>query len=298
MKQVLRKGFKHIVVDDVPDPVLAPHHVLVRPHYSLISSGTETASTHPDVLKTFAENSSHLRQVLEVASRQGPLSTLRDVVRAKFNTHAVLGYAGAGVIVDRHPTVSDFAIGDRVAYDGEGTGHAETILAGRHQAARVPDGLGLDEASFATVGAIAMNAVRQAEIQIGDVVAVVGLGLVGQIVTQLVRQQGGVAIGIDVKQDRVDLALRLGADRGVSGAAVADDVRVITDRRGADCVIVAAAARSDGPAKLALELCRDRGRIVIVGAIETNFPWLAMSLKEVRVVMARGYGPSRLKNGR
>ncbi len=290
MKQVLRKGFKHIVVDDVPDPVLAPHHVLVRPHYSLISSGTETASIHPDLLKTVAENPSHIRQVLDVASRQGPVSTLREV-QAKFSAYAVLGYAGAGVVVDRHPSVTDLAIGDRVAYGGEGTGHAETILAGRHLAASVPDGLGLDQAAFATLGAIAMNAVRQAEIQIGDVVAVVGLGLVGQIVTQLVRQQGGVAIGIDLKQDRVDLALQLGADRGLSGEAVADDLRAITNGRGADCVIVAAAAKSDGPAKLALELCRDRGRIVIVGAIEINFPWLAMYLKEVRVVMARAYGP-------
>jgi predicted dehydrogenase/threonine dehydrogenase-like Zn-dependent dehydrogenase len=290
VKQVLRKGFKHIVVDDVPDPVLAPHHVLVRPHYSLISSGTETASIHPDLLKTVAENPSHARQVIDVASRQGPVSTLREV-QAKFRAYAVLGYAGAGVIVDRHSTVTDFAIGDRVAYGGEGTGHAETILAGRHLTARVPDGLGLDQAAFATLGAIAMNAVRQAEIQIGDVVAVVGLGLVGQIVTQLVRQQGGVAIGIDLKQERVDLALQLGADRGVSGAAVVDDVRAVTDGRGADCVIVAAAAKSDGPATLALELCRDRGRIVVVGAIEMNFPWLAMYLKEVRVVMARAYGP-------
>ena len=290
MKQVLRKGFKHIVVDDVPDPVLAPHHVLVRPHYSLISSGTDTASIHPDLLKTVAENPSHVRQVIEVASRQGPVSTLREV-QARFSAYAVLGHAGAGVVVDRHPTVTDLAIGDRVAYGGEGTGHAETILAGRHLAARAPDGLGLDEAAFATLGAVAMNAVRQAEIQIGDVVAVVGLGLVGQIVAQLVRQQGGVAIGIDVRHDRVDLALRLGADRGVSGSAVADDVRAITDGRGVDCVIVAAAARSDGPAKLALELCRDRGRIVVVGAIELNLPWQAMYRKEVRVVMARAYGP-------
>jgi predicted dehydrogenase len=290
VKQVLRKGFKHIVVDEVPDPVLAPHHVLVRPHYSLISSGTETASIHPDLLKSVAENPSHVRQVLDVALRQGPISTMREV-QAKFQAYAVLGYAGAGVVVDRHPTVTDLAVGDRVAYGGEGTGHAETILAGRQLTARVPDGLGLDQAAFATLGAIAMNAVRQAEIQIGDVVAVVGLGLVGQLVAQLVRQQGGMVVGIDLRADRVDLALRLGADRGVSGDAIADDVRALTDGRGVDCVIVAAAAKSDGPAKLALELCRDRGRIVVVGAVEMNFPWLAMYLKEVRVIMARAYGP-------
>jgi predicted dehydrogenase/threonine dehydrogenase-like Zn-dependent dehydrogenase len=290
VKQVLRKGFKHIVVDEVPDPVLVPYHVLVRPHYSLISAGTETASIHPDLLKIVAENPSHIRQVLDVASRQGPISTFREV-QARFSAYAVLGYAGAGVVVDRHPTVTDLAIGDRVAYGGEGTGHAETVLAGRQLAARVPEGLGLDEAAFATLGAIAMNAVRQAEIQLGDTVAVVGLGLVGQLVAQLVRQQGGAVIGIDLRQDRVDLARQLGADRGISGEAAPDEIRAITNGRGADCVIVAAAAKSDGPARLALDLCRDRGRIVVVGAIEMNFPWLAMYLKEVRVLMARAYGP-------
>ncbi len=290
MKQVLRKGFKDIVVDDVPDPMLVPHHVLVRPHYSLISSGTETASIHPDLLKTVAENPSHIRQVLDVAARQGPINTFREV-QAKFSAYAVLGYAGAGVVVDRHPTVTDLAIGDRVAYGGEGTGHAETILAGRQLAARVPDGLGLEGAAFATLGAIAMNAVRQAEIQIGDTVAVLGLGLVGQIVAQLARQQGGRVIGIDLRADRVDLARQLGADAGIAGEAAAEEVRGLTNGRGADCVIVAAAAKSDGPARLALDLCRDRGRIVVVGAIEMSFPWLAMYLKEVRVVMARAYGP-------
>jgi predicted dehydrogenase len=290
VKQVLRKGFKHIVVDDVPDPVLVPHHVLVRPHYSLISSGTETASIHPDLLKTVASNPSHVRQAIDVAMRQGPISTLREV-QARFDAYAVLGYAGAGVVVDRHPTVTDLAVGDRVAYGGEGTGHAETILAGRRLAARVPEGLGLDEAAFATLGAIAMNAVRQAEIQMGDVVAVIGLGLVGQLIAQLARQQGGRVIGVDLKGDRVDLALRLGADHGVSGEGVTEDVRALTDGRGVDCAIVAAAATSDGPATLALDFCRDRGRIVVVGAVEMSFPWLAMYLKEVRVLMARAYGP-------
>src|SRR6476646_5647433 len=132
MKQVLRKGLKEIVVGEVPDPVVLPHHVLVKPFYSLISSGTETADIHQDgVIKEVAENPSHLRKVWEVMKQQGAVRTLSEV-RAKFSEYAALGYSGAGFVVDKHETVTDLEIGDRVAYGGEGTGHAETILAGRN----------------------------------------------------------------------------------------------------------------------------------------------------------------------
>src|SRR5712692_1070451 len=120
MEQVIRKGLKEIIVDEVPDPVVIPHHILVRPLYSLISSGTETASIHQEgVLKAVADNPSHLRKIWNVLKVQGPLSTFAEV-RAKLKEYAVLGYSGAGVVVDKHPSVATFEIGDRVAYGGEG----------------------------------------------------------------------------------------------------------------------------------------------------------------------------------
>src|ERR1700732_1276027 len=122
MKQILRKGLKDIIVDDVPDPVVSPHHVLIQPVYSLISSGTETASIHQEgVLKAVADNPSQLGKIWNAVKAQGPLSTLAEV-KAKFSEYAVLGYAGAGRVVEKHPTVTDLEIGDRVAYGGEGTG--------------------------------------------------------------------------------------------------------------------------------------------------------------------------------
>jgi predicted dehydrogenase len=265
--------------------------VLVRPLYSLISSGTETASIHRDsILKEAAENPSQLRKIWDVARKTGPLATLAEV-RAKFSEYAVLGYSGAGVVAARHETVTDLEIGQRVAYGGEGTGHAETVLVGRNLAARIPEGVGCDQACFATLGGIAMNAVRTARIELGDVVAVIGLGLVGQLVAQLVRQQGGVVIGIDLNASRVDLARRLGADHGVAGGSAVEAVRALTDGRGVDCAIVAAAAKSPAPAQHALSLCRDRGRICIVGAVGLEFPWNDMYLKEIQLYMARAYGP-------
>src|SRR5215813_1431313 len=291
MKQVIRKGLKDIIVDEVPDPVLLPHHVLVRPLYSLISSGTETASIHRDsLLKEVGDNPSHLRKIWDVAMKTGPLATFAEV-RAKFSEYAVLGYSGAGVVAARHPTVTDLEIGERVAYGGEGTGHGETILVGRNLAARMPEGVGCEQACFATLGGIAMNAVRTARIELGDVVAVIGLGLVGQLVAQLVRQQGGVVVGIDLNAGRVDLAKKLGAEHVVAGGSAVEAVRALTDGRGVDCAIVAAAAKSAAPAQHALSLCRDRGRICIVGAVGLEFPWNDMYLKEIQLYMARAYGP-------
>ena len=187
MKQVLRKGLKEIVVGEVPDPVAGPHHVLIRPLYSLISSGTETADIHQEgVVKEVAENPSHLRKVWEVMKQQGPVRTINEV-RAKFRDYAALGYSGAGLVADKHPTVTDLEVGDRVAYGGEGTGHGETILAGRNLVVKVPDEVPFEHACFTTLGSIAMNSVRIADIGLGDTVAVIGLGLVGQLVAQLAR---------------------------------------------------------------------------------------------------------------
>lgn len=291
MKQVIRRGLKEIIVDDVPDPMVKPHHVVVQPLYSLISSGTETASIHKEgVLKEVSENPSHLRKVWDVMKVMGPVRTLAEV-RAKFTEYAVLGYSGAGVLVDKHPTVTNLELGDRVSYGGEGTGHGEFILTGRNLVARVPAEVPFEHACFTTLGSIALNAVRTAEIGLGDVVAVIGLGLVGQLVAQLVRNQGGVVIAIDLKPERVELARQLGADHAVKGEGLQEAISSLTDGRGADCVIVAAAAKSAAPCQQALQMCRDRGRIVVVGAVEMSFPWHEMYLKEIKLFMSRAYGP-------
>jgi predicted dehydrogenase len=292
MKQVVRKGFSSIIVDEMPDPLVSPHHVVVRPLHSLISSGTETASIHKDgVVKEAVENPSHLRKVWDVAMANGPLRTLREV-RGKFGDFAVLGYSGAGVIVEKHPTVDDLSIGDRVAYGGEGTGHGEAILTGRRLVARVPDEVSLEQATFTTLGSIALNAVRTAGLGLGDTVAIIGLGLVGQLVAQLARLQGARVLAVDLLADRVELARRLGADVGLAGVSDLEAaVRAHTDGIGADCVIVAAAAKSAAPAQQGLRIVRDRGRLVVVGAVELALPWHEAYMKEVSVLMARAYGP-------
>jgi predicted dehydrogenase/threonine dehydrogenase-like Zn-dependent dehydrogenase len=292
MKQLLRKGLKNIVVDEVPDPVVTPHHVIVRPHCSLISSGTETASIHRGgALGALAENPSYIGKILEVMKNEGPIRTTQEVL-AKFSEYAVLGYSGAGVVIDKHETVPDVEIGDRVAYGGEGTGHAEAILVGRNLVAKVPDSLPFEHACFTTLGSIALNAVRIADISLGERVAVIGLGLVGQLIAQLARLQGGFVVATDLKADRVALARQLGADAAVvGGAELPQQMSSITGGLGVDCAIIAAASKSAAPCRLAVEICRDRGRIVDVGAVELSFPWYESYLKEIQVFMARAYGP-------
>ncbi len=292
MKQLLRRGLNQIVVDEVPDPVISPHHVIVRPHFSLISSGTETASIHRGgAVGAVAENPSYIGKILDVMKNEGPFRTTREVL-AKFSEYAVLGYSGAGIVIEKHPSVRDIEIGDRVAYGGEGTGHAESILVGQNLVARVPENVPFEQACFTTLGSIALNAVRIANISLGERIAVIGLGLVGQLIAQLARLQGGFVLALDLKPDRVDLAKRLGADEGIFGTSeTAQHVRSLTQGLGVDCAIIAAAAKSDAPCRLAVELCRDRGRIVDVGAVELSFPWYESYLKELQVYMARAYGP-------
>jgi len=292
MKQVLRKGLKEVVVDEVPDPLPSPHHVLVRPVCSLISAGTETASIHTEgLLRGVAENPSHLKKILKAAKVAGPVRTAAEV-SAKLKEYGALGYSGAGVLVDKHPTVTDLEIGARVAYGGEGTGHAETVAAGRLLVARIPDEVSFEEACFTTLGAIAMHSVRMAGLGVGDVVAVVGMGMIGQLVAQIARAQGAVVIALDLRPERIALAKQLGADHAFEPSdEVERRIATLTEGRGADCVIVAAAAKSSAPVDLALRLCRERGKVVVVGAVEMNLSRDLMYVKEIDVVVSRAYGP-------
>lgn len=292
MKQVIRKGIREIIVADVPDPVAGAHHVLIRPAFSLISPGTETASIHNEgLLKEVKDNPSHVRKVLDVMKTAGVSRTISETYAKYAEEYAVIGYSGAGVVVSRHPSVTDIEIGQRVAYGGEGTGHGETIVTGKNLTANIPDSVSFEDACFTTLASIALNGVRTANISLGDRVAVIGLGLVGQLVAQLARLQGAIVMASDLRTERTQLARKLGADYVFTGDSTVEGVQAATNGRGADVVIIAAAAKSAAPSQLAVKLCRDRGRIIVVGAVDMHFPWNDMYLKDIQLYMSRAYGP-------
>lgn len=291
MLQVLRKGLKEIVVEEVPESSLRAGEVKIRTAYSLISSGTELAGLHVDgVLNKMVGERHRIGRMVERAVRSQGVRSTAEAVLDKFSELTITGYSGAGIVIDRSGS-ADLEIGRRVAYGGASAGHAEIICVPRNLAAPVPDGVSLKQAALSTVGSIALHAVRNACISIGDSVGVIGLGLIGQLVIQIARAAGARVFGIDINRDRMEQAARYGLE-GVFHAA--DDPSAILSRTGGigfDSVIVCASSRSAAPVEQAVRTTRSRGRIVVVGMVAMTVSWEEAYKKEIRIMVSRAYGP-------
>lgn len=290
-----------VSLEDVPIPALQPGGILVANAFSLISAGTERATVET-ARRTLAGKAASrpdlVRKVTRVLRREGLLETLR-LVRDRLDLPAGLGYSSAGVVAAVAEDVTEFRAGDRVACAGQGyASHAAVVFVPRNLAARLPEGVPLDDAAYATLGAIALHGVRQAEAALGDVVLVVGLGLVGLIAVQLLKAGGVRVVGVDVLPARVGMARRLGAD-----AALARDgdlrgaVDALTAGAGADRALLTAATRGSDPLLLAAELVRDRARIVAVGESGLDVPRDLFYRKELELRLSRSYGPGRYDPG-
>ena len=300
MKQVIqsRKSGK-LALMEVPAPKVKAGHLLVETRASVISAGTERmviefakkslaskARARPDLVK----------KVLEKARRDGLKATFQTVM-ARLDEPLPLGYSAAGLVRAVGAGLEgDFRVGERVAVAGAGVAnHAELNLVPEHLAARIPAGVDDESAAFGTLGAIAMQAVRNTGMALGDVIAVIGCGLVGQLAAQFVTLGGGRAVVLDYDPDRLALAKELGAEAALdlASGAVAETVREMTAGRGADAVIIAAATESSEPFQTAAALARDRARVVMVGLTGTAFPYAEFMQKELNIVISRSYGPGR-----
>lgn len=298
MKQVVQ-SFKsgELTVADVPAPGLEPGALLVLTGASLVSAGTERmamelakkslvgkARARPDLVK----------KVLDKVARDG-LFAAGKAAFARLDAPQPLGYACAGRVIGVGEGVEGFAVGDRVACAGATVAnHAEVNLVPKHLCARIPQGVSDEEAAFSTLGAIALHAVRQAQPTLGETFAVIGLGLLGQLVAQLLRAHGCAVLGVDLDKRKVELALALGAEAALlRGEDVAAKARALTSGRGVDGVIVAASTSSSDPVELAGELCRDRGRVVALGATGLEVPRRPYYDKELSLLQSRSYGPGR-----
>ncbi|MFF3402840.1 bi-domain-containing oxidoreductase [Streptomyces sp. NPDC002659] len=299
MKQVVQ-NYKsgELAVLDVPVPGCKPGGVLVRTAYSLISTGTELMKVSEAGMSMLGKARSRPDQVAKVmqsVATNGVPATYRKVM-GKLDSYTPLGYSLCGVVEQVGTGIDDVKVGDLVACAGnEHALHAELNWVPKNLYARVPDGLAPRHAAFGTVGSIAMQGVRQGEPQLGEVALVIGLGLIGQLVVQLLTASGVRVVGVDPDPARCELAERLGAAAcgDPASAAVEAAVAELTDGHGVDQVYLAAGGGSNQPVELAARLCRDRGRVVDIGKCRLDLPWNAYYEKELDVRFSRSYGPGR-----
>ncbi|MFI6938016.1 bi-domain-containing oxidoreductase [Streptomyces sp. NPDC050418] len=299
MKQVVQ-NYKsgELALLDVPVPGCKPGGVLVRTAYSLISTGTELMKVSEAGMTMLGKARSRPDQVAKVVqsvATNGLPATYRKVM-GKLDSYTPLGYSLCGIVEQVGAGIDDVAVGDVVACAGnEHALHAEVNWVPKHLYAKVPDALAPEHAAFGTVGSIALQGVRRGEPQLGEVALVIGLGLIGQLVVQLLDAAGVRVVGADPDPERCALAERLGAvacgDPG--SAAVEAAVAELTDGYGADQVYLAAGGSSNQPVELAARLSRDRGRVVDIGKCSLDLPWNAYYEKELDVRFSRSYGPGR-----
>jgi predicted dehydrogenase/threonine dehydrogenase-like Zn-dependent dehydrogenase len=282
---------------DVPAPELRPGGILVRTQYSAISAGTERATLELSSKSLLAKAKARpdlVKQVIEYA-RQNGVKAAYEKVHAKLDTLTTLGYSCAGEVISVADGVHEFRAGDRVACAG-GTyaNHAEINFVPRNLAVRIPPQVSSAAAALTTIGAIAMQGVRQAEAGIGETVAVIGAGLVGVLTMQILRAAGCRVVAIDLSPQRVKRA----ADFGAHLAVAADDPTLAStikefSRYGVDAAILTAATDSAEPAEMAARILRDRGRIIVVGTVGMGVSRSNMYMKELSLTLSRSYGPGR-----
>lgn len=296
MKQItlrLRNGA--IDVLEVPEPVLTPETVLVDVRASLLSAGTERTKIQAGKRSLIGKARSRpdqVAQVIEKARNDGVAETFR-AVRARLDQPSVLGYSAAGVVLAVGTRVRGVAAGDRVAVGGgEYAVHAEIDRVPMNLCVPLPEDVRFEEGCFACVGSIALHGVRQAGVSLGERVAVIGLGLVGQLTGLLLRAAGCTVVGIDLDETLLEQAREIGAADTCLGPAALGET-IPRDAESCDAVIVTAATSSNDPIELAPRLCRDRGRVVIVGDVGLQVPRAPYYDKEIDLRLSRSYGPGR-----
>jgi len=302
MKQIAQ-NYKsgELTVLDVPAPACRPGGVLVQSLFSLISTGTEmmkVSEASMSMVGMARARPDQVRKVLDSVAQQGMVNTYKKVM-TRLDSYTPLGYSLCGVVVEVGRGAEEFKAGQLVAAAGnEHALHAEFNWIPVNLCVPVPDGVSPEHAAFATVGAIAMQGVRQAETQLGEAACVIGLGLVGQLVVRLLIAAGVRVVGMDMVEDRCRLAEKAGAvvcapptEEGM--ATVEGALAGLTDGRGADHVLLAAGGSSNGPAEAAARLARDRARVVDIGKTKLDLPWNAYYNKELDVRFSRSYGPGR-----
>lgn len=293
----MRQIFQHLqsgalLVESLPTPMIKPGHILIQTECSLISAGTERMLVgfgRGGLLHKARSQPEKVRQVLQKTRTDGLLPTLATV-RGKLSVPLPLGYSQAGRVIAVGEGVQGLRIGDRAASNGP---HAEVVLVPAHLAVRIPESVPAEAACFTVVGTIALHGIRLLEPTLGETHLVMGLGLLGQLAVQILAAHGCRVLAVDPDPDKVALAERHGA---IGIPAGVDPVRSVLEHTGgigADGVLITASTPSREPILQSADLCRHRGRIVLVGVVGLDLPRDPFFRKEIRFQVSCSYGPGR-----
>lgn len=290
--QNLRSG--ETLVAELPCPTVATGQLLIRSSVSLISAGTERMLLdfgRAGLVDKARQQPDKVKAVLNKVKTDGLFPTL-EAVKTKLDQAMPLGYANAGVVLAVGAGVPDFAVGDRVVSNGP---HAEVVRVPHRLCAKIPDGVSFEQAAFTVVGAIGLQGIRLLEPNLGERVVVIGLGLIGLLTVQMLRANGCSVLGVDLDADRCALAAEFGASVACigSGEDPIAAASAFSSGSGVDGVIVTAATASSEPMTQAAQMCRKRGRIILVGSTGLELKRTDFYKKELSFQVSCSYGPGR-----
>ncbi|MCB9492983.1 MAG: bi-domain-containing oxidoreductase [Epsilonproteobacteria bacterium] len=298
MKQiVLQKGKP--TVADLAEPVCGPHEILVKVLFSFVSSGTELATINASktsLLSKAINNVAQSAHKLSGAIKEHGVGGTVALVKEKMHTVMPIGYSCSGQVIGVGSKIENFMVGDYVACAGAGfASHAQIVSVPENLACKVSDSTTLRQASITTIGAIALQGIRRANLQLGQKVCVIGLGLLGQLTAQLAQQAGCDVIGVDIQQARLEQASQLGIGRTINSSThdLAKEIAWATNHHGVDCTIITASAPFGSIIDNAMHITRRKGTVVLVGDVKLDFDREQFYTKEIDFLISCSYGPGR-----
>src|SRR4030042_3989934 len=300
MKQVFNKKGE-IIVSEIPAPIAGDDEILVQVYYSCISSGTEISvlkSRGKSLIRKALEKPQNIKKVLDMIRERGLVDSVARV-RNKIDAKKQTGYSASGVVLETGKNIYDFKPGDFVACAGAGmANHAEFISVPVNLTGKLPEGLSLKTASTVALGGIALQGVRRCSPEIGNYVVVIGLGILGQITSQILKVSGSRVLGIDINENRIDKAMSFGLYKGIDTKSydIVNEIIQNTNGFGADAVIITAASESDSLINQSVKMCRRKGKVVIVGDVAINIKREEFYKRELDVLISTSYGPGRYDN--
>lgn len=295
LTQQLKSGKMEIL--EVPFPILNKGQVLVRNHFSVISAGTEGKTVTDARMGYIAKARSRqkeVKQVIEMVKLNGLLPTYKFVMN-KLDAPSELGYSTAGEVIAVGSDVTNFKVGDKVACGGASASHADVIAVPVNLCVKVPESVNLKHAAFTTIAAIAIQGIRQADLRMGENCLIIGMGLIGQMTSKILRASGIQSICVDVSEKQVIQSNEAGIENVYQRNSEGLDELIIKFSKGygVDAVIITAGTSSLDPIEFAGSMARKKGKVVIVGAVPTGFNRVNYYKKELDLRMSMSYGPGR-----